>query len=100
MDNSEIIVPGVLKPDGTLHLQHVPRLDAGPVEVVIRPAPASPLAEDWWECLQRIRSELEARGTAFATDVEIDSQIAQLRSGDDRMEAVYHDLEWKKNHPG
>ena len=87
MNRSQVVVHGWLKPDGTLELESKPPLPEGPVEIMIRSVPEpQPAAENWWEYLQRARSELETAGHRFRTREEIDAEIAELRSGDERFE--------------
>lgn len=52
-----------------------------------------PGGENWWEYLQRARAELEAMGHPFSTEEEINSYIEELRSGDERIEEVYRQIE-------
>ncbi len=87
MNQNHVVLHGRLKPDGTLELDAKPPLPEGPVEILIRsvPEPQSS-AENWWQYLQRARSELEAGGHRFRTPEEIDAEIAELRSGDERFE--------------
>jgi len=84
MSLAETVVEGTLKPDGTLELDHKPNLPAGRVTVVLRVnAEATPaLSEDWWQYLQRSRRELEAAGSAFMNELEVDAHIAWLRESD------------------
>ncbi len=90
MNRNQVVVHGRLKPDGTLELDSKPPLPEGPVEIVIRSVPElQPDAENWWEYLQRARSELEAAGHRFRTREEIDAEIEQVRSGDERFEGEY-----------
>jgi len=87
MNRNQVVVHGRLRPDGTLELDSRPPLPEGPVEIVIRSVPGpQPGAENWWGYLQRARSELEAAGHRFRTREEIDTQIEELRAGDERLE--------------
>ncbi len=97
MAPSQIVVQGTLKPDGTLELDEKPNLPAGRVEVVLRAVPsAHPPAEDWWQVLQRARAELEASGHRFRSKEEIDASLEDLRSGDERLEEVYREIESRR----
>jgi hypothetical protein len=94
MNADEVVVRGTLKPDGTLELADKPNLPAGPVEVVIRPLiPTAKPGEDWWAYLQRARAQLEAAGHRFMTDEEVTAHLEDLRSGDERLEEVYRQIE-------
>jgi hypothetical protein len=94
MSTTPIVVRGQVKPDGTLELENNPRLPMGPVEVTIRALPTvGGGSEDWWQFLQRARRELEASGHRFRTKEEIDAEIEDIRSGDERLEEVYRQSE-------
>ncbi len=87
MTPTQLVLHGNLKPDGTLELAERPSLPVGPVEIVLRPLPALPAAsEDWWQYLQKARAELQITGHRFRSKEEIDAEIAELRSGDERLE--------------
>jgi hypothetical protein len=90
-----IIVQGTLKPDGTLVLDEKPALPPGRVQITLQPAPEATLAVgDWWECLQRIRAEREARGYPFMTEEETTAWIEELRDqGEDRIDEAHRILE-------
>ena len=71
-----------------------PALPAGPVEVKIRALPQpSTSAENWWEFLQRTRAELQAAGSSLMTEEDVQWHIEDLRSGDERLDAVYRRIE-------
>lgn len=90
MGTVHVVVGGTLKPDGSLALDSPPNLPAGPVEVVIRSlALPTRSNEDWWQYLQRIRSECEAAGGSFRTAEAIDKERQDFRSGDERIEEIY-----------
>jgi hypothetical protein len=94
MNPNEVVIRGRLMTDGTLELEKSPSLPAGPVEVTIRALPtASASGEDWWQFLQRARKELETSGHQFRTKEEIDAEIDDIRSGDERLEEIYRQSE-------
>ena len=83
MSPSEVMVEGMLQPDGTLILDRKPPLPSGRVTVLLRQAPnQAPVNETWWQSLQRSRRELEAAGSNFMNDAEMDAHIDWLREGD------------------
>ncbi len=88
------VIRGQLNPDGTLELESRPELPAGPVEVTIRAIgqPSSP-SENWWDFLQRTRKELQAAGSPFMSEDEVQVHVEDLRSGDERLDAIYRRLE-------
>ncbi|HUG94119.1 MAG TPA: hypothetical protein VML55_25030 [Planctomycetaceae bacterium] len=78
-----------MKPDGTLELESSPGLPAGPVEVVVHSLSRfAPSDEDWWQYLQRVRSEVETEAGSFRTESEIEAEREDFRSGDERIENV------------
>jgi hypothetical protein len=86
MQDGELVIHGQVTSDGVLTLDAHPGLPVGPVEVVIRPmSPAVPGADNWWQCLQQARAELERAGHRFRSKEEIDADIESLRSGDERI---------------
>jgi hypothetical protein len=88
------VIRGTLNPDGTLELDGRPEVPAGPVEVTIRALqqPCSS-SENWWEFLERSRSELQEAGSSFMTDEDGQAHIQDLRSGDERLDAIYHRMD-------
>jgi hypothetical protein len=95
-----IVLRGQVKPDGTLELEKNASLPVGPVEVVIRALPvATAGGEDWWQFLQRARRKLDGSGHRFRTKEEIDAEIEEIRSGDERLDDVYRQAE-EQRRPG
>src|SRR5205823_5668467 len=83
MNSSQVLVRGILKPDGILELTEKPALPPGPVEVVIRALPATQESEEsWWEYLQQMRAEMLAQGVQFRSRAEIDADRARDREQD------------------
>lgn len=96
---ASVVVPGIVKPDGTLEVQETVALPPGPVQVQVQRTAGQP-QEDWWQYLQRCRAELEASGAVFRRSVDIASEIDQIRGEHDRIEGLYWEMEWQKHHPG
>jgi hypothetical protein len=87
--DTEVVVHGKLKADGTLELDKVPRVSPGPVEVRIRAlTPSAPEGENWLQILLNGRKALEARGGPFRTVAEIDAERRDSRSGDEKLEKL------------
>jgi hypothetical protein len=99
MSTPPVIVPGVVKPDGTLEVEGTVGLPAGPVQVQVQPVPMPP-QEGWWQYLQRCRAELEASRAPFRRGVDIAADMEAIRGEHDRVESVYWEQEWHKHHPG
>ena len=90
MGTAHVVVRGILKPDGSLELDSLPNLPAGPVEVVLRSlALPDPGNVDWWQYLQRVRAELEAAGGPFRIAEVIAQERQDFRDEDDRIEEIY-----------
>ena len=80
MNPGEVIVEGVVRPDGALEVRERIRLAPGPVLVIIQPLPAAaPPRENWWQYLQRARAEAEAEGGPFRSEEEIEAARAAFR---------------------
>jgi hypothetical protein len=93
----QVEVQGTLREDGTLELDQKPELPPGKVRVTLRfIGEPPPVQEDWWEFLQRARAELEASGHQFMTEEEVKAYIDDLRSGDERLEEIYRQVEEAK----
>lgn len=83
MSPTEVVVRGVLKPDGTLELTEKPALQEGPVEVTIRPAGAgAPSKEGWYDYLVTAWMEWQASGRHSRTRGEIDAELRAAREAD------------------
>jgi hypothetical protein len=79
----EVVLEGTLKPDGTLELDQKPSLPPGRVTVVLRQeAELTPLQDDWWQHLQRIRAKREAEGYPFMNEAEMKAYVEWLREED------------------
>ena len=76
-----IIVQGTVTPEGTLQLDQKIRLPAGRVRITIEPTAATWQGQtDWWQKLQAARAILEARGTGFRSQEEIEAEREVFRS--------------------
>jgi hypothetical protein len=94
MTTEGVVLRSTLRPDGTLELAEPVGLPPGPVEVTVKPAPAAAPARapagDWWQVLQQIRADREARGFVWRTGEEIDADLNAMR---DEWEEHQHALE-------
>jgi hypothetical protein len=83
VSHQEIVVAGTLKPDGTLELDQKPLLVPGRVTIVLRQeSTTAPAQEDWWQFMQRTRRELDAAGSRFLNEEEVNAHLGWLREGD------------------
>jgi hypothetical protein len=84
MSQTEIVVQGTLKPDGTLELDQKPNLAPGRVTVVLRQEAeaTSPPQEDWFQFMLNARKKMEVAGCHFMDEQELQAHIDWLREGD------------------
>ncbi len=93
MNLTENVIEGTLQADGTLVLDEKPNLPPGRVTVVLRAgSEPSPLKEDWFQCLQRIRADREAADYPFMNEQETNAHIEWLREGD-RIDDLLHEVD-------
>jgi len=88
---NEIVLRGILRPDGTVELTEKPALAAGPVEVILRPIKPSLI-----ETLEQIDREQQARGFKGRSGAEIDADLEAIRADDDERWRAIHA---QTNHP-
>jgi hypothetical protein len=89
MSRESIVVPGTVKPDGTLDVTQKVGLPPGPVEVTVRSAKVAASGESVWTVLDRIHAEQQARGYMPRTREEIDAQINEMRDEwEERQQAI------------
>ena len=83
MSLHEVMIEGVLHPDGTLVLDEKPNLSPGRVTVVLRQEiESAPLQEDWFQFMQGARKKMEDAGCHFMDAKEVQAHIEWLREGD------------------
>ena len=91
MVGSSLEVLGTVRADGTLELDEKLSLPPGRVKVRVDPAPVTEAipAEGLVEFVDRLRSEMEAAGSYFMNDEEVNAWIDELRSDwDEREESL------------
>ena len=86
----EVIVRGILRPDGTVELCEQPALAAGPIDVVLRPLALAEARESTWDVLQRIHAQSSALGIQPRTAAAIDAEINALRDESERPVTMTH----------
>jgi hypothetical protein len=92
MQSHSVVVRGTLKADGTLELDEKPNLPPGPVKVVLHVMNAEGQeGPGWWETLERIWKDQEARGYKGKSREEIDAEIAA-----DRAEEEEYEERWRQ----
>ncbi len=86
---------GTLQEDGTIVLDQQPALPPGRVRVVVsaETEAANQPTESLYEFLVRTRRELEESGHHFLSEEEVAAYIAEIRQENDRMEAIYQEVE-------
>jgi hypothetical protein len=89
-----LTLKGEVGPDSTLHLEVPSDIPPGPVEVTVRSltTPDEP-REDLWTFLLRARAEIEAAGSHFMNDEEVQAHIEDLRSGDERWDEIHRQID-------
>jgi hypothetical protein len=93
MSINQIAVQGTLKEDGTLVLDEKPNLPPGRVEVRIWPAKApDPTGPGWWDRLQQIWKDQDARGYKRRSREEIDAEIAAERAAEEEYEERWRQI--------
>jgi hypothetical protein len=79
MNEASIVLQGTVTPDGALTVDQKISMPAGRVKITIQPATESkPLQKDWWQQMQEARAFLEARGTGFRSQEEIETEREAL----------------------
>jgi hypothetical protein len=89
----EIVLRGILRPDGTVELTEKPALAAGPVEVILRPIKPSLI-----ETFEQINREQQARGFKGRSGAEIDADLREAR-GDEEHEERMRQIHANTIHP-
>ena len=83
MTPTQIELTGTLRADGTLELDQKPALPPGRVRLVMQPlAEPVPPRESLLEFVHRSRRELEAAGSHFMNEAEVNAHVEWLREGD------------------
>lgn len=96
MNITQVIVHGILKPDGTLELNQRVDLPPGEVQITLRSVGTSCQSrEDLPSFLQRIRAGQQARGHTPRTREDIDSDLNVLRQ---EAEEEMHEIENMQSH--
>ena len=80
MSRESIVVPGTVKPDGTLEVTEKVGLPPGPVEVTVRSAKGAASGESVWAVLERIWAAQQARGFVPRSREEIDAELSAMRN--------------------
>src|SRR5438045_1867307 len=85
--NTEVILHGTLKPDGTLELEGKPNLSPGPVLVRIQPTTAgNPARRGLAEVIEEIRQSQRGRGFQGLTPEEMQAEEAPRQADDEDYE--------------
>src|SRR4051812_33424943 len=93
MSTNQIVVRGTLRPDGTLELNEKPNPAPGRAEVRLHPVGESEKSEPgWWEVLQQIRKDQDARGFKRRSREEIDAEIAAERAAEEEYEERWRQI--------
>jgi hypothetical protein len=99
MQPQSVVVRGTLKPDGTLELDEKPNLRPGTVRVVIEVVEGQ-TGPGWWEVLEKIWKDQEARGYKGKSREEIDADIAADRAEEEEYEERWRRIWAQTENPG
>lgn len=89
MSAKPIIVPGVVKPDGTLELAGRIPLPAGQVRVILQPVPELPKGDPFFEMIRGIWAAQDARGHVPRSAEQVEAERRQMRQEwDERMQHI------------
>jgi hypothetical protein len=99
MSPIQVVIQGTLHPDGTLELDEKPNLPPGKVQVMLQPVQEpGPTGPGWWDALQKIWKEQDARGFKRRSREEIDAQIAAERAEEEEYEERWRQI-WAQTQP-
>lgn len=79
MNQSQVVIHGTLRADGTLQLDEKPNLPPGRIRITMTTMTESPTAEDAWSVLQRIWQERDSLGMKGRTGEAIVAEINAMR---------------------
>jgi hypothetical protein len=86
---AHVVVPGTLKPDGTLELDEKPNLSPGRMRVMLETVTEPGRPERFWAMMEQIWSDLKATGHVPRSAEEIETQRQAFRDEwDERQEAL------------
>src|SRR5215469_11545679 len=89
MSLPEIVVAGMLKPDGTLELDEKPNLPPGRVQVTMTPLPELPADDPFWQRMRAMWEGQKARGFVPRTAEEVEAERRQVREEwEERMRRI------------
>ncbi len=81
MSAAQVVVEGILKPDGSLEVTEKFGLPPGRVRVTVEVFhEPSPAGENWFAYLERARAERELARAIFRSRAEIDAEIDSIRN--------------------
>ena len=87
MSTSQVVIQGTLQHDGTLQLDEKPSLPPGRVQVILQVmSEPSPAGLGWWDILQQIWKEQEARGDPGRSLEEMEAEEAAQRAEEQEYE--------------
>jgi hypothetical protein len=89
-----VVIGGLLKEDGTLELDAKPALPPGRMHVTLQPvaAESGEQRRGWWEVLQQIHRDQQARGYRGRTEEELKADEAAQRAEDEEYEERWRQI--------
>jgi hypothetical protein len=101
MSQESVVVPGVIRNDGTLEVSAKVGLAPGPVEVTVRAKVSTPGAGgDWWDALQRLQAIHKASGAGARSAEEIDADINVGRDEWEEHQLALESLQGRRGKAG
>jgi hypothetical protein len=90
MNNTSVVVKGIVKEDGTLELREKVNLPPGPVQVTVQAAPqATAQVEDLMTFMERIWAGQRARGFVPRSVEEVEAERRAMREeADERLDKL------------
>lgn len=87
--SAQVIVQGMLKPDGTLQLDQKPNLSPGRVRVTVEPVTEPTRPDRFWSMMEQIWADLKASGHVPHSVEETEAERQAFRNEwDERQEAL------------
>jgi hypothetical protein len=80
MNTPAVVLEGRVQPDGTLEVSAKVDLPAGPVQVIVRPAPEPVQPDRFWKMMESIWADRRASGQPPRSREQIDADIEAMRN--------------------
>ncbi|WP_165226964.1 hypothetical protein [Aquisphaera insulae] len=89
MSSHDFVIEGIVQPDGTLVLDAPAKLPAGRVRLIVLPLPDVPPGDSFWDMMQSIWADQEARGFVPRSAEQVEAERRDMREGwEERLQAI------------